>query len=85
MLIATIAKNALEEVRVSIEQFKGRQLLSIRVWWHIDPLDEWKPSKKGLAMSVGKLPELIDALEKVREAITTEKAGQKGGTDDPDG
>ena len=57
---------------------------SVRTWRHEHPLDEWKPSKKGLAMSVDKLPELINALEKAQEAIETERPAPKGGADDPD-
>ncbi len=85
IVVSTFPKNALEEVRVSLEQWKGRKLISVRVWWHKDPVDEWKPSKKGLAMSVEKLPDLIAALQKAREVIDTERPASKGETDDLDG
>lgn len=78
MNIATFPKNALEEVRVSLQGWKGRRLISIRVWWHKHPLDDWMPAKKGLTLSLDKLEDLIAALKKAQEVIDTETGQGKG-------
>ncbi len=70
-LIATIPKNATEEVRVNLSEYRGSHLVSIRVYANYkSPLDERTPTKKGVALNVKKLPELIVALQEAeREAI----------------
>jgi hypothetical protein len=71
----------MEEVRVSIQEYKGRRYLSLWVWFKNDD-DNWQPSKKGLTLSLDLLPELrkaVDAaLAKVEfeeEAKAREQAG----------
>ena len=62
--IATIRKNAAEEVRVSLDEFKGHNLISLRVWCDPYAGDERVPTKRGLSVSVRLLPELIEALQR---------------------
>ena len=61
--IATIRKNAAEEVRVSLDEYKGHNLVSLRVWTDPYAGDERIPTKKGVSMSAKLLPELREALE----------------------
>ena len=69
--IATIPKNATEEVRVSLSEYRGTHLVGIRVYANYkSPLDERTPTKKGVALKVERLPELIAALQEAeRDAI----------------
>lgn len=69
--IATIPKNKLEEVRVGIDEYKGFDLVSLRVWTDPYAGDERVPTKKGISMSVKLLPELIAALQEA-EAVARE-------------
>ena len=66
--IATIPKNKLEEVRVELDEYKGHDLVSLRVW--ADPYagDERVPTKRGLNVNVRLLPELIAALQEAEAA-----------------
>ena len=62
--LATIRKNALEEIRVGLSEFNGHDLLNIRIW--TDPRNggsERIPTKAGIACRVALLPEIIDALQ----------------------
>ena len=62
--LATIRKNALEEIRVGLSEFNGHDLLNIRIW--TDPRNggsERIPTKAGIACRVALLPELITALQ----------------------
>jgi hypothetical protein len=63
-LIATVRKNQNEEVRVSLSTFKGCDLCDVRVYASFDDGDaERRPTKKGIAVKVDRLPELIAALQ----------------------
>ena len=69
--IAAIEKNNTEELRVTLNEFKGRRYLDIRTY--IDPYaDEGQgrvPTKKGVTCPLAKLPELITALQDAQAQI----------------
>ena len=62
---ATIEKNKIEELRVALKEFKGHHYTDIRTY--CDPYaDEGQgrvPTKKGVTLSLTKLPKLIAALQ----------------------
>ena len=61
--IAVIAKSAIEEVHVDLSEYRGHDLVSVRIWANYDGADEPKrPTKKGVSLKVEKLPQLIAAL-----------------------
>ncbi len=60
-LIASIEKNAREEIRVSLSEFNGYDLANVRVFYRTDGGD-MRPGKAGIAFRVGKLPAIIQAL-----------------------
>jgi hypothetical protein len=65
-LIYKFSKNSMEEVRVSIQDYKGRRYLSIWVWFKNDE-DNWQPSKKGLNLSLDLLGDLKKAIDAALE------------------
>lgn len=67
-LVHSFQKNALEEVRVSVSTYKGRKYLDIRVYYQGDDGD-YKPSKKGVALSPELLPELETAIQKLKDEL----------------
>lgn len=73
-LVATFYKNAREQVQVILKDFKGRDLIDLRVFWTQDGR-AWHPSKKGLALAVDKLPVLLAALHKAAEIVGQEQPG----------
>jgi hypothetical protein len=60
----TLRKNAREEVRVSVDEFKGMQLLNIRVWFAGED-GEMRPGKQGVAVRVELAPDLAQAIREV--------------------
>ena len=63
--ISIIAKNATEELRVALSEYRGHHLINCRIWANYDsPLEEKRPTKKGFALAVAKLPELIAVLQR---------------------
>lgn len=59
-------------VQVILKDFKGRDLIDLRVFWTQDG-KAWHPSKKGLVLSVEKLPVLLAALHKAAEMVGQEQ------------
>ncbi len=67
-LVSSFEKNALEEVRVCLTEFKGHQLIDLRVYY-ISADGEPRPTKKGLSLSVGLYPELKEAFAKLEQTL----------------
>lgn len=63
MDLGTIAKNSREEIRLTVESFKGMDLVNIRVWYR-DDAGEYRPGRKGIAFKLELLPEVLTALDK---------------------
>lgn len=67
-IVATFKKNSREQVRVSLSDFHGHQIIDMRVFWTPDGTN-WNPSKKGLAIGVEKLPLLLASLHEAVVAL----------------
>ena len=68
-LIATFEKNSREEVRVSIDEYMGKKLVNIRVFYKSEKGGEWLPGKQGVAVSIDRYRELAEAILKVGEKL----------------
>lgn len=65
--MAVIPKNSREEYRIERQDFKGTDLVQIRVWF--DPGDgDMRPSKKGVAFRAELVPDIVAALGSALEA-----------------
>jgi len=67
-LVARISKNPTEEVRISLTSYRGHELVDIRVYFQ-DDQGEWRPTKRGVSLSVDSFTELRDAVTKVEEML----------------
>ncbi|MFC0339776.1 transcriptional coactivator p15/PC4 family protein [Paracoccus niistensis] len=56
-----IRKNAREEIRITLDDFKGLQLVNLRVWFDAGN-GEYRPGKQGVAFRLDLLPEVLEAL-----------------------
>lgn len=65
-LVAKFEKNSKEEVRVSVDEFRGRKIINIRVYYR-DPSGQWLPGKQGVALSVDRYRDLADAVLQLGE------------------
>jgi hypothetical protein len=71
--IATFEKNSREEVRVSVDQYQGRQIINIRVYYRDkENGSQWLPGKQGLALSVDRYRDLAEAVLKLGEKLDAE-------------
>ncbi len=80
VIIKDIPKANNEIVRIDISEFKGRELINIRIWYQ--SVDErgnavYKPTQKGVAINVAQFNELKEGIEKVGNYLNDSKAGIK--------
>ena len=61
-LVATFQKNKFEEVRVQIKEFKGYDLVDLRVYTTLKDGEEKIPTGKGLSINVSHFLELKKAM-----------------------
>ena len=67
VVIATLRKNARESLRVALGRFQGVDLIDIRVTVDLTASSGIQtPTKKGVSLRVGMLPDLIEALQKAQ-------------------
>jgi len=67
-VVAKFEKNSREEVWVSVDDFRGRKIISLRVHYRSESGD-WLPGKQGLALSVDKYRDLAEAVLKLGEKM----------------
>lgn len=61
--VAQIAKNDREESRVSRDDYKGHDLINIRIFYAGDD-GQMRPGRQGIAFKAGLLTNVIGALQK---------------------
>lgn len=67
--LGTIRKNSREEIRVSLDEFRGMTLVSLRVWFQADDGD-MRPGRQGLAFRPEALAEVLAALHRADVELT---------------
>ncbi len=71
------SKNATEEVRASLTEYKGHKLIDFRIYYEAEDGGEWRPTKKGITIDVGLYPELKKAMMKVEKELLKKKLLEK--------
>ncbi|MFP5212537.1 MAG: transcriptional coactivator p15/PC4 family protein, partial [Acidobacteriota bacterium] len=64
-VVHSFPKNPLEEVRVSLTVYKGKQYVDLRIYYKGED-GEFHPSKKGLTVALDLFDELEEAIRKLR-------------------
>ena len=62
-------KNGREEVRAFLGEYEGTPTANVRVFYQARSGD-WLPSKKGISVSVEQLPELEEAVRRLRASVS---------------
>lgn len=70
-VIARFEKNSREEVWVSVDDFRGRKIINIRVHYRSEG-GEWLPGRQGLAVGVDRYRDLAEAVLKLGERLQAE-------------
>lgn len=67
--VSVFPKNKFQEVRVSIREFKGNDLVDIRIWTQTQGSTDMVATAKGVTINVSLLPQLIKALSDTEQVL----------------
>lgn len=70
-IIASFEKNSREEVRASVDTFRGKKYIHIRVFYRSEK-GEWLPGKKGLSVSANCFRDLANMVLQIGEHLKAE-------------
>lgn len=68
-LVASFPKNKFEEIRVQIKEYKGYDLVDIRVYTSLKDSEEKIPTGKGLSVNVSHFDELKKAILEAEKVL----------------
>ncbi len=71
--VAKFQKNKFQQVQVGIREFKGNDLVDIRVWTQVQGGDHMVATAKGVSINIHLLSELKKALDQVEKVLKDEK------------
>jgi hypothetical protein len=57
------------EWRVNLDEYKGRQIIDVRLWYRFEGGQEHLPTRCGFAFDVKRLPEIRGALRDAEAAL----------------
>jgi len=81
VIIKDIKKNNNEIIRIEVSEYKGRELINIRIWYQaIDSASGdlvFKPTQKGVTLNIAEFEELKDGVEKLGNYIYDQLSGKK--------
>lgn len=72
-LIATIPRSATEQMQISINEYKGKSYLDMRIFYTNDEGATWLPTKKGVTCSPENIELLKDAVEEAMKEFSVEE------------
>ena len=79
VLIKDIQRNANEIIRIEVSEFKGKELINIRIWYVAardnDGNEIYKPTQKGIALDIAEFDELRKSIDKLAAYINDRKSG----------
>ena len=67
-VIADIGKNSREIIRVEVSEFKGRNLINLRIWYQTYD-GGYKPTQKGVTLDLSQYGELKEAIAKIGQYV----------------
>ncbi len=70
-ILATIPRNATEQLQISINSYKEKKYLDLRIYYTTDDGANWLPTKKGVTVSPDNLMTLKDAVETAMQELLT--------------
>lgn len=71
-ILATISRNATEQLQISINSYKNKKYLDLRIYYTTDDGANWLPSKKGVTVAPDSLAVLKDAVEDAMQELASE-------------
>ncbi len=69
--IAEMEKGPTEKIFFNLSEYKGKKYADIRIYYEDDE-GEWKPTKKGITLTLDRFSEFKDKLGALEEFLTAE-------------
>gem|GEM_PF-1586290 len=75
MVIHEIEKNSLEKIVIELTEYQGRKYFSTRIYYDASKgqNQDWRPTPKGITISIDLLPELKEGVDKALFHVVQEK------------
>ncbi len=70
-MLAEIPRSATERLQISINSYKGKSYLDLRIFYTTDDGQTWNPTKKGVTVAPESLELLKDAVEEAMQELMT--------------
>ena len=67
--VSVFPKNKFQEVRVGVREFKGNDLVDVRIRTNSQVADQMVPTAKGVTINVQLLAQLIKALQDAEKVL----------------
>ena len=71
-ILATIPRSSTEQLQISINSYKEKKYLDLRIYYTTDEGVNWLPTKKGVTVSPDNLMLLKDAVEEAMQELASE-------------
>lgn len=68
-IVSSFPKNKYEEVRFQIKEYKGKDLIDIRIWTDVKGAEDKIPTTKGVTMNVSHFPQLKRSILEMEQAL----------------
>lgn len=75
-VIETVDLNSLNQLRITVSEFQGKQRLDIRHFFRTDPIGEFVATKKGINISVDSIGEFRKALDQIFSEVEMAEVGE---------
>lgn len=69
--VATFAKNKFEEIKIGVKEYKGFDLIDLRVWVDSKEAGGKVPTAKGLSLNVELFPTFKKAILELEKVLKT--------------
>jgi hypothetical protein len=69
--IASMEKGPTEKIFFNLSEYKGKKYADIRIYYEDDE-GEWKPTKKGITLTLDRFSEFKEKLGALEEFLTAE-------------
>jgi len=68
-IVATFAKNKYEEIRFQIKEYKGKDLIDIRIWTDVKGAEQKIPTTRGVSINVVHFNDLKKAVFELEHVL----------------
>jgi len=67
VLVHSFSKNAREQIRIAINEFRGSRYIDVRIFFLDD--NKYMPTKKGVTLAIDQYPELLSGIIQLGETL----------------